>query len=126
MRTVGEIVRAAADVVRGEAERVAAGGTPLAQPSAAEIAEWLEQLEGEMKRRKQIMVTLDRISSAVMEMREEVDELILDLWDELDFAYRRDEAPAKRRRLREWGVVYETRTRRAEVTKEARIPVLDG
>jgi hypothetical protein len=61
-----------------------------------------------------------------MEMREEVDELILDLWDELDFAYRRDEAPAKRRRLREWGVVYETRTRRAEVTKDARLLVLDS
>jgi hypothetical protein len=37
------------------------------------------------------------------------DDLIRDIWAELEFAYRKESAPTLRRRCREWGVVY-TRT----------------
>jgi hypothetical protein len=126
MRTVGEIVRTAADVVRGEAERIAAGGLPIQQPSAGEIEELLAQLEGEMRRRKQILLKLDQVGAAVIAMRDEVDELIRDVWDELDFAHRKEAASAKRRRLREWGVVFQTRSRRVEPREERSITVLVG
>jgi hypothetical protein len=112
MRTLGEIVRVATDVVTGEAERIAAGGPPITLPSATEIAELLEQLQSQIKGRKQILLKTEPRSHAVIGMREEVDDLIRDVWDELDFAFRKEPAPSKRRRLREWGVAFESRPAR--------------
>jgi hypothetical protein len=112
MRTLGEIIRVATDVVTGEAERIAAGGPPITLPSATEIAELLEQLQSQLKGRKQILLKTEPRSHAVIGMREEVDDLIRDVWDELDFAFRKEPAPSKRRRLREWGVAFESRPAR--------------
>ena len=37
------------------------------------------------------------------------DELITDIWDEIEFKYRKDEPSAMRRKAREYGVVYVSR-----------------
>jgi hypothetical protein len=62
----------------------------------------------------------------VIGMREEVDDLIRDIWDELDFAFRKEPAPSKRRRLREWGVAFESRPARKGGSQPVaeRLPVL--
>ena len=39
-------------------------------------------------------------------LREPVDALIRDMWDTIEFNLRTLDGPAKRRRAREWGVVY--------------------
>ena len=38
--------------------------------------------------------------------RPDTDDLILDIWDQVEFFFRKDEASSKRRKAREWGVVY--------------------
>ena len=119
MRTLAEIIRVATDVVTGEAERTAAGGSPITLPSATEIAELLERLQSQIKARKQILHKTEPRSNAVIGMREEVDDLIRDIWDELDFAFRKEPAPSKRRRLREWGVAFESRPARKAVPQAA-------
>ncbi len=113
MRTLGEILQVAADVVRGEGERVGAGGKPITMPSVEEVAELLERLRALVLERKRIVAELDVFADAVSSLREPIDDLIRDIWDELDFAHRKEEAPARRRRLREWGVVFAVRTRLA-------------
>ncbi len=112
LRTLGEILEVAMDVVRGEGERIAAGGQPITMPSVQEVAELLETLRTLVQDRKRVVTELDGYADAVSAMREDIDDLIRDIWDELDFAHRKEEAPARRRRLREWGVVFETRRRR--------------
>ena len=43
------------------------------------------------------------------------DDLVRDIWDELEFSHRKDSPAARRRRCREWGVVY--RERRKEISE---------
>ncbi len=96
-------------IVSGEADRVAAGAAPMANPAASEIATLLAELETEKGAQSGKKDLYDDAQKAVAAKRPEVDAVILDVWDELEFAYRLEENPAKRRKCREWGVVYRVR-----------------
>ena len=48
----------------------------------------------------------DESQETVEDERDDTDDLILDVWDEVEFFFRKDEASSKRRKAREWGVVY--------------------
>ncbi|MBV9656797.1 MAG: hypothetical protein JO295_01680 [Verrucomicrobia bacterium] len=48
--------------------------------------------------------------NAMAGLRPDMDRLILDIWDEVEFAFRKAGSPASiRRKSREYGVVYDTR-----------------
>jgi hypothetical protein len=42
-------------------------------------------------------------------LRAPVDKLIKNIWDHIEFTYREDPGPSKRRKSREWGLTYVTR-----------------
>lgn len=91
-------------------------------PAAGEIATLLEKLKSEIIIRKQVAYRVDQVAATVLEMRDEVDDLIRDVWDELDFAHRKDKGPARRRQLREWGVVFRQRKQRAPSEDASQAP----
>ena len=51
----------------------------------------------------------DKEQEDVEAMRDQVDGLIRDIWDEVEFAFRREEPSSLRRKAREYGVYYVTR-----------------
>jgi len=110
-----ELLRVAETLVSGEAKRVAAGGKRCTMPTAKEISRRLREVKRLVRLRKRLVAECDRKNVAVARLRPEVADLVRDIWDELDFAWRRDEPAARRRRLREWGVVFVTRGREAKV-----------
>jgi hypothetical protein len=42
----------------------------------------------------------------VQGLRPQADALVLEAWDQMEFKYRRETGPSRRRKCREWGVVY--------------------
>lgn len=109
-----DLLRVAQTLIDGEARRVAAGGKRLTMPSAKEIARLLREVRELLSEKKQLVATVDREREDVIRLRGEVADLVRDIWDELEFALRKDPAPARRRRCREWGVVYGERRGREE------------
>ena len=93
-------------VVTGDAARVAAGGAPMSNPSAADVqAEHTAYTaaQGDQSTKKD---TFDHEQEDVETISEEADDLIADIWDEVEFTFRKDSPPSKRRKAREYGVVY--------------------
>nr|WP_319509254.1 hypothetical protein [uncultured Draconibacterium sp.] len=82
---------------------------PMSNPSAAEVETELNkyvELSNAQSAEKQ---AFDAENKDVLDMLPEIDELIRDIYDEVEFYYRK-ETPANRRKLaREWGVVYVSR-----------------
>nr|WP_319511597.1 hypothetical protein [uncultured Draconibacterium sp.] len=82
---------------------------PMSNPSAAEVETELNkyvELRNAQSAEKQ---AFDAENKDVLDMLPEIDELIRDIYDEVEFYYRK-ETPANRRKLaREWGVVYVSR-----------------
>lgn len=95
--------------VSGEASRTAAGGMAMPFPSAAEVQAELTQyttLASDQSTKKD---TYDDEQADVEALRDDVDGLIVDIWDEVEFTFRRDKPPSLRRKAKQYGVVYVTR-----------------
>jgi len=119
LRREADLLRVAQTLIDGEAKRVAAGGKRLTMPSAKDIARLLRETRALLAEKKQLVASVDRESEDVEHLRTEVADLVRDIWDELEFAHRKDSPAARRRRCREWGVVYRERRREIEPAAEA-------
>jgi hypothetical protein len=101
-----ELLRVAEDVIDGEAKRIAAGGVPITMPTVGEIAAIYADTVNLLKTQYLQQHVYGKESDDVIALRAEVSELVKDIWDELEFAYRKEPASSMRRRCRLWGVVY--------------------
>jgi len=90
----------------GEANRVAAGGAAMVNPSAAEVDAKFTALQPLLANLTTAKDTYDSEQEDVAALREEADDIIADIWDEVLFTFRKDDAPSMRRKAREYGVVY--------------------
>ena len=78
-------------------------------PSAAEVSTALTAYEGELAFQTAAKDALDGEQEDVNALRPAADQLIKDIWDEVEFALRQLDPPSLRRRAREWGVTYALR-----------------
>ncbi len=97
-------------IVKGDPRRVANFSEPaMAMPSAADVDAMLTAYNTELTLQTAAKDSLESEQSDVSKLRPEADQLIRDVWDEVEFALRQLEAPTLRRRAREWGVYYALR-----------------
>jgi hypothetical protein len=94
-------------VITGEGKRVAAGGPPMAMPTAAQVALALEHFNEAELAQSNAKTAYDLGQEAVNALEPGVDDLIKELWDTIEFALRNDDPSSLRRKAREWGVVYD-------------------
>ncbi|MCB9205512.1 MAG: hypothetical protein H6603_11085 [Flavobacteriales bacterium] len=104
--SVESITTWGSNLLEGDAERLLNGGAPMAMPTAAEVQAVYDNFltaTGIQADRKQ---AYDTAQEKVAAMRSDADSLILRMWNEIEAAYSEEDAPSKRRKARQWGVVY--------------------
>ncbi len=94
-------------IATGEAARVLAGGTPMAMPSAAQVATAFAAFNSAEVIQTSAKTAYDVGQEAVSNQRPIVDPLILDLWDTIEYNLRANDPTSLRRKAREWGVTYD-------------------
>jgi hypothetical protein len=99
-------------IVTGDAARVAAGGAAMTNPTAAEVGLKLADYTTKHNTQSEKKDAYDNAQQVVGGMFGTVKQLVVDMWDEVEFYFRHepDEA-SKRRKCREWGVVYVSKTK---------------
>lgn len=104
--TFEDLMRAADQIVKGEAEAIAAGYPAMANPSAAEVA----AIRDAAKVQAADVPTADRkytgAQQAIAARREEADGLIDDVMADLTSSLRKYDKPTQRRIMRTYGAVY--------------------
>lgn len=105
-----DVIHWALQVKEGEAARVLAGGTAMVNPSALEVETAYNNYKAKHDIQSEKKDAFDSEQQEVAAMFDTVKKLVTDIWDEVEFFYRNepDEA-SKRRKCREWGVVYVSR-----------------
>jgi len=93
-------------LIDGEAARVSAGGPAMENPSITEVETAYETFMTEHTAQSGKKDEFDESQETVEDERDDTDDIIVDVWDEVEFFFRKDEASSKRRKAREWGVVY--------------------
>lgn len=111
-------------IVTGETRRNTENPTspPMANPSAQDVETALDAFRTSSSSQTTAKDTYDAEQEDVAGLRPRVDKLIRDLWDHIEFTYREDNGPSRRRKCREWGVVYVPRPGEAPDPEEAETP----
>lgn len=101
-----------AKIIEGESRRQREGGVPIYNPTMARV-KVIYDLYKEMYDRQQYLRT--RTAAAlknIAEMRDEGDEIIYEVWSEIENAFAEFSPEEKVRKCAEYGVIYYTRTDR--------------
>lgn len=105
-----DVIHWALQIKNGEAARVAAGGTAMTNPTAAEVETSYNNYKAKHDVQSDLKDVFDDEQQEVAAMFDTVKELVTDMWDQVEFFYRKEPTEAsKRRKCREWGVVYKSR-----------------
>jgi hypothetical protein len=120
LKSVDNICLLAGNIINGDPKRVAAGCAEMANPSTAEVGAVFQDFSVKLTNQSTSKDIFEKEQKDVDNLRAEADELIRDIWDEIEFAFRKDEPSAMRRKAREFGVVYASRP--GEVPEEGAAP----
>ncbi len=93
-------------IVDGDADAVAAGYEPVANPSAAQVAEKLAQAKAEAQDVAMADREYDQAQKAVSDGRARAEELAYEVMDQLRFNLRREEPASQRRVMRRYGATF--------------------
>ncbi len=116
MDTEAELKQVAENIVTGEANRVAAGGTAMSNPTAAEVGTLLTAWYPLLDAASEKGDLLDAAREQISDHTDEIDQLILRLWDEVESYYNNETIESKRANSREWGVTYESSGKPTDIT----------
>ena len=94
-------------VIKGETKRIAQGGIPIYNPSIAKVRVHYDIFMESYEKQKGLQANTAKSLEKLASMREEADNLILDIWNQVEKAYEQVEPMEKRLDLcRDWGLIY--------------------
>ena len=99
------------NIKNGEATLIANSHPPMVNPSAAEVEADLVEFKTARGTQSAKVEAFDTESEDVAALLPEARELVIDIWDEVEFTYRKEDFPSKRANCRLYGVVYSSRTK---------------
>ncbi len=109
MFSADDVRRYAENIIKGEVERVNAGGTAMINPSKDQVEAVYNDFAAKLKDQAEKKTTYSKEQKDVDNIRAQADELIKDVWDEVEFHFRKLPPAAMRREARAYGVVYTSR-----------------
>ncbi|MFV0522354.1 MAG: hypothetical protein ACK5MI_08030 [Mangrovibacterium sp.] len=101
-------------LIDGDAKRIAAGGTPIYNPTIAMVRVYYEQFEAAYTNRKALQKQTDDASGDMLDIRRKSDEVILRLWNETEAHFSHLPEEQKRTEAAKYGVVYIYRPKERE------------
>jgi hypothetical protein len=93
-------------VIDGEQKRVMKGGSPIYSPSIALVKVHYEEFVEAYKHQKMLQNITNRASMKVAELREQADQMIQQMWNEVENSMIHLSDDEKREKASEYGIVY--------------------
>jgi len=97
-------------IIKGEEERLKIGGIPIYNPTIAKVRVHYNIFREGYTSQKNLQVITNRSLEALASMREQADELILDIWNQVEQKFENLSGEERLNKCREYGVVYYYRT----------------
>ena len=93
-------------IIEGEQKRVMKGGSPIYSPSIALVKVHYEEFKDAYRHQKMLQNITNRASVKVAELREQADEMIQSMWNEVENSMIHFSDDEKREKASEYGIVY--------------------
>lgn len=106
MKSIGGLLRWGRLAVEGEKARVKQGGRPIYNPTIGMVSTHIDIFNDCYQQQKRLKDNIERALESLKRIRPEVDDVILELWNQIE-AHFKDEPPEARFDMcRKFGVVY--------------------
>ena len=93
-------------VIEGEQKRIMKGGSPIYSPSIALVKVHYEEFKEAYRHQKMLQNITNRASMKVAELREQADELIQTMWNEVEESMQHLSDDERREKASQYGIVY--------------------
>ncbi len=94
------------NIIDGETERTMNGGSPIYNPTIAKVRVNYELFKDAYQLKKVTQKTSDRAQDSIKQLREKIDQLILELWNQIEAHYKDLGTVAMQEEAKKFGVVY--------------------
>jgi hypothetical protein len=106
------------NIIDGENQRTAAGGFAIYNPTINKVKVHYEMFKEDYTNHQLHKRTHNRVFEDTETLRKQADEIILDMWDQIEALYK-DELPyAKLQKCQAYGMIYYYRTGEAKLTPQ--------
>jgi hypothetical protein len=92
----------------GDLNRIAAGGAAMSMPTAVQVDGKVTAFNTANNTQANKKLAFDQSQEAVVALNGEADAVIGKIWDEAETFYNEESLASRRRKCRDWGVVYES------------------
>ncbi len=104
--TEQHLITVGKNIIKGEEKRNMTGGVRIYNPSIAIVNVKYEKFLEYYNNHKNLLVTTSKMHDKVTELRGKADELILELWNEIEATYEQSTPEEKRDQGTAYGIVY--------------------
>ena len=101
-----EVLEWGKKIIEGEQKRITHGGNPLYNPSIGVVKVKFDQFVDAYHFQKTLQNNTARWTGKVAELRKEADEIILDIWNEVEESFSSLSDDLKREKATEYGLTY--------------------
>ena len=106
LQTEHDIIEWGKKIIEGEKERLMNGGNPVTNPTIAVEKENYEQFMDAHHKQKSLQEINAAAHEKIVELRKEADEIILNIWNEVEDSFKELPQDLKRKKAEEYGLVY--------------------
>ncbi len=108
------------NIIAGENERLRHGGIPIYNPTIAKVAVHYDLFKEAYEAQKNLQLITSRSLERLASMRGKADEIILDIWNQVEAHFAALPAEARLEKCREYGLIYYYRTGEKKLAPENR------
>jgi hypothetical protein len=101
-----ELIEIGANLIKGEHNRTMNGGTPILNPKISLVSMHYEKFLELYSNQKRLKENSSKANFNVASLRSKADELILELWNQVEKYFEESEPVEKRKKCEEYGLVY--------------------
>lgn len=106
LNTEQEIIKWGERLIEGEKKRLAIGQSPITNPTIARVKVHFEDFLRIHKNQKYLQEAHNKAQAKVAQLREKADELIVNLWNEVEETFTNLSVEEKRKKASEYGLIY--------------------
>lgn len=93
-------------IIEGENQRKMQGGIPIYNPPITKVCVYFDQFMDKYSNQRILQENTSRTSKSINEMNNEVDNLLLNIWNEIEKSFSNLEEEERLKRCCEYGIVY--------------------
>ena len=106
LNTESDVIESGRKLIEGETKRKISGHTPISNPTIALVRVYYDNFIESYKFQKMLQKNHFRALNNLADIRDEADEIILNVWNEVEESYSELPEDLKREKAKEYGLVY--------------------